>query len=59
MGGVVGDETLRHQRFLLRVSEFLILKKLPGKRQDCDRPAPPDGSFRSEIYGNRAVFLGE
>ena len=33
MGGVVGDETLRHQRFLLRVSGFSILKKSLGNSQ--------------------------
>lgn len=33
MGGVVGEETLRHSRFLLRVSGFSILKKSPDKSQ--------------------------
>lgn len=33
MGGVVGDETLKHPRFLLRVSEFPILQKSPGNSQ--------------------------
>lgn len=33
MAGVVGDETLKASRFLLRVSEFSILRKSSGNPQ--------------------------